>query len=59
MRLSVRGKVMINSFLSRALSPQPDPALVEGDSACGPWMSLALPTTATVTKGATEEGDRQ
>lgn len=56
MRLSVRGEVMINPLLSQALSQQPDLALVEGDSAGGPWMSPALPATATATKGAAEEG---
>lgn len=38
-RLSGGGKVMINPFLSQALSPQPDLALVEGGSASGPWTS--------------------
>ncbi|XP_019492088.1 PREDICTED: uncharacterized protein LOC109379710 [Hipposideros armiger] len=50
---------MINPLRSQALSQQPDLASVEGDSAGGPWMSPALPATATATKGAAEEGGRR
>lgn len=42
-RLSVAGEVMINSLSSRARSPRPHRAVVEGDGAGRPRTSPALP----------------